>query len=214
MNRREKTAILVALVAGVTALVMVACDGGGGSATPAADAPRTTCKPALPPVFPTAENLPADLKEYQSPERGYTVRYPADWQARPNMVAYQNIAGDTFFSPAPIGDVRPNVTVTCETIPVGTDSRTFVDAKREVLNQLLGTSPSTAETLQIDGKDAFAWEYKMTTHGTPQPQVLDKVEALFADDRGGWVIGLLVPEGQIGPYEAVFKAVIDSFHEE
>ena len=174
----------------------------------------TTCKPAQPVVFPTRGEPAGRSKEYQSPERGYTVRYPADWQASPNQVSYENIAGDTFFSPVPIGDVRPNVTVTCETIPVGTDSRAFVDAKRAVLNQLLGTSPSGAATFQIDGKDAFAWNYQMTTQGTPQPETLDKVEALFADDRGGWVIGLLVPEGQIGAYEAAFEAFLASFHEE
>jgi hypothetical protein len=211
MNSRAKIAIVAgALVAGVGVLFVVGCVGSSKGG----DASMTTCQPAQPPVFPTAENLPADQKEYQSPERGYTVRYPADWQVKPNLASYQNIAGDTFFAPVPIGDVRPNVTVTCETIPIGTDSRTFVDAKRAMLDQMLGSSPSTAATLQVDGKDAFAWNYKVTTQGTPQPEVLDKVEALFADDRGGWIIGLLVPDGQIGAYESVFESLVASFHEE
>jgi hypothetical protein len=189
---------------------MVACNGGGGSSS----SDMTTCQPAQPVVFPTPENLPSDLAEYQSPERGYIVRYPIDWQAKANQASYQNISGDTFFSPAPIGDVRPNVTITCETIPVGTDSRAYVDAKRAVLEQLIGSSPNTAAQFQVDGKDAYGWEYKLTAQTTPEPQVLDKVEVLFADDRGGWSITLLVPDGQVSNYQAIYDAMVASFHEE
>jgi len=211
MNSRAKIAVVVgALVAGVAVFLVVGC--GGSSTTN--DVSVTTCAPAQPVVFPTPENLPVDLKEYQSPERGYTVRYPADWQVKPNMASYQNIFGDTFFSPAPIGDVRPNVTVTCEMIPVGSTSTGFVDLRRAVLQQMLNASPSEAASLQVDGKDAFAWHYQVVTPSTPEPLVVERTEVLFADDRGGWTISLVVPEGQISAYEVAYDALVASFHEQ
>jgi hypothetical protein len=214
MNRRRKTIVLAAaLLAAGAALLMAACNGGGnGSPTPTG-VPRTTCKPATPPVFPAPENLPADLQEFQSPDRGYTIRYPADWEAMANKASVQNISGDVFFAPTSGGEVRPNMSVTCETIPIGTDTSTFAEAKREVLQSVLGASPIEAASLDIDGKHALAWHYKVVSEKTPEPTVVEKVEILFADDRGGWIISLVVPEAQVNAYEAMFDAFAASFHE-
>jgi hypothetical protein len=211
MNSRAKIAIVVgALVAGVAVLFVVGC--GGSSSTN--DVSVTTCRPAQPLVFPTPSGLPPGLEEYQSPERGYTVRYPADWQVKPNQASFQNISGDTFFSAAAVGDVRPNVTVTCEMIPVGTSSTGYLDLRRAVLQTTLNASPSAAASLQVDGKDAFAWHYKLVSPSTPEPLVVEKTEVLFADDRGGWTMALTVPEGQISVYEGVYDALVASFHEQ
>src|SRR4030043_340109 len=146
------SAFLVAIIA----LPLVACDGngnGGGSPEPTSG-PRTKGKPAEPITPSTPTDLPPGVSEYQSPERGYSVRYPSDWEAQPNRISLGNMAGDVFFSTTAEGDVKPNLSVSCETLPVGTTSEEFLDTKLAVLEALRGQPPSVEATLTGDGKEA------------------------------------------------------------
>lgn len=84
-----------------------------------------------------------------------------------------------------------------------------------MLTQLLGTAPDSAASVKVDGKDAYFWHYKLGTSGTPQPTaMIDKIEVLFADDRGGWLISLVAPEGHLGDYKSALDNVLGSFHEQ
>jgi hypothetical protein len=83
-----------------------------------------------------------------------------------------------------------------------------------LLTQLLGSSPDSAASLKVDGKDAFFWHYKITSTKTPQPAVIEKIEVVFADDRGGWVISLVAPEGHLGDYKTALDDVTASFKEQ
>src|SRR4030042_6509802 len=99
MTIRKIAAVLgSAFLVAIVALPLVACDGDGGGSPEPTSVPRTKCKPAEPVVPSTPTALPPGVSEYQSPERGYSVRYPSDWTAEPNRISLGNMAGDVFFS--------------------------------------------------------------------------------------------------------------------
>jgi len=215
----KKTALILTSCLVIAGIALVACgDGSGGTPTQEAVA-RTTCKPDQPPVFGTPVNVPTDKLEFQSTERGYTVLYPAGWEAKANHSAIANISADAFLGPVASNSVRVNMSVTCETIPVGTTSREFTDAKMEVLRRAFGGSPSQGEQLTVDGKDAYLIKFAMGSEDTPAPGSTEEplnaetVQVMFADARGGWTISLLAPEGQLAPYRAFFDELVASFHE-
>jgi hypothetical protein len=217
MKRRQIAALFAsAFLVALISLPLVACGGGGKkeeTQTPApTDIPRTTCKPAEPVVLTPPSDLPQGLIEYQSPERGYRVRFPSDWQVQPNTIAVQNIAGDSFFSTAPAGDLKPNISVSCETLPIGTTSQQYADAKRDVVMRLVGKRPDIEKTLTVDGKEAFSVKYAIEVGKTPQPVTVEKIEVYFADDLGGWTVSLIAPQGTIETYRSVFDAFVQSLH--
>jgi hypothetical protein len=219
MTKRQIAALFAsAFLVALISLPLVACDGdgggngGGGEETPAlTDVPRTTCKPAEPVVLSTPTDLPQELIEYQSPDRGYRVRYPSDWKVQPNTIAVQNIAGDSFFTTAPAGEIKPNISISCETLPIGTTSQQYADAKRDVVLRLIGKLPDIEKTLTVDGKEAFSVKYAMKVGKTPEPVTVEKIEVFFTDDLGGWTIGLTAPQGTIETYRTVFDAFVQSF---
>jgi hypothetical protein len=187
-------------------------DGGGDDENPTpTGVPRTTCKPAEEVIAATPADLPAGMAQYTSPERGYSVRYPSDWSAQPNTIAVQNMAGDAFFTTGTATQVKPNLAVACETIPIGTTSQQFVDAKLEVLQQVLGQRPEIEDTLTVNGREASQVSYSIEKVQTPEPLKVQKIEVFFADDLGGWTIALTVPQGEIDTYLAVFEAFVQSF---
>jgi len=194
----------------LAALLAVACGGDDESPTPT-NIPRTICKPAEAVVPATPTDLPAGMAQYTSPERGYSVFYPSDWSAQPNTIAVQNMAGDAFFTTGTTTQVKPNLSVACETIPIGTTSQQFVDAKLGVLKQVLGQQPQVEKTLTVDGKEASQVRYSIEKVQTPEPLKVQKLEVFFADDLGGWTIALTVPQGEIDKYLPVFDAFLQSF---
>jgi hypothetical protein len=220
MSSTRKALLFSGIVIAVAAIFPLACGGSGSGDSGSTDSsqntdvPLTTCKPASPPVFSTPASVPAGNEVYQSTSLGYSVQYPADWRPEPDKASYQNIYGDAFFSPGLLGEVLPNITVTCETIGIGTDTATYADDRRALLQKMLGASPDRAAAVEVDGKSAFFWHYKLSSTKTPQPDIIDKIEVVFADDRGGWVISLVAPEGNLGDYQPVFDAFLASFHEQ
>jgi hypothetical protein len=217
----KKTALALASILAFAGLILVACGGGSGTSVNEDNVARTTCKPDTPPVFAAPADLPADQKEFQSADRGYTARYPADWEAKANQSAVGNAVADAFFGP-PIGaSARVNISVACETVPIGTTSIQFTQAKMEVMREVFGSSPSQAEQFQVDGKDAYLITFAIgeetpsaIVEGTPEPLNAETVQAMFADDRGGWVISLLAPQGELAAYRPLFDAFVASFHEQ
>ena len=215
--RRKHIAVLFALLSlsGFIALSLVACGGGGGDdeeTTPTpADVARTTCKPAEPVVPRTPTDLPPEFAEYQSPERGYSVRYPGDWRAKPNVIALQNINGDAFFAPSSATKITPNFSVACEAVPIGTTSQEYADAKRSVVLRVVGKLPDVEKTLTVDGTEAFSVKYALESVQNNESLKLEKVEVFFADDLGGWVIALTAPEGTSETYRAAFDAFVQSY---
>jgi len=211
MTRKQIAAILAsAFLVALISLALVACKGGDKDSTPT-DFPRTTCKPAQPVVPSTPSDVPAGLQEYQSPGRGYRIRFPSDWKVQPNAIAVQNIAGDAFFTTAPSGKVKPNLAVSCETIPIGSTSGDFIDAKRQVILRVLGDLPDIEKTLTVDGYEAASIRYQFQQQTTPEPIKIEKVEVFFANDMGGWTIGLTAPQGTIDTYRSIFDAFVESF---
>jgi hypothetical protein len=199
-----------AFLVAVIALPLVAC-GGGGSPEPTS-VPYTKCKPAEPVVPSTPTDLPPGVSEYQSPERGYSVRYPSDWTVEANRISLATMAGDVFFSASAEGEVKPNLSVSCEMLRVGTTSEQFLDTKLGVIEALRGQRPSVEETVTVDGKEASLVRYKVTTAQTPEPLTVDKIDIFFADDLGGWTLTLVAPEGMIDTYRPVLDAFVASFH--
>jgi len=173
----------------------------------------TTCAPAESPVFEDPADLPSNLKEYHSKDRGYLVRYPADWEVSEGLVAFQGIVGDAFFSPRTDSTIRPNFSVTCEMMPVGIDTEVFFQEKRSVIERRAGAPISAAIELNVDGKKAYLVEYSLQEQATPQPVTLKKVDVLWADERGGWIMSLLVPPEQIDAHRPLFEEFITSFKE-
>jgi hypothetical protein len=180
------------------------------------DVELTTCAPAESPVFEDPTDLPSNLKEYHSKDRGYLVRYPADWEVREGLVAFKGIVGDAFFSPSTDSTgstIRPNFSVTCEMMPVGIDTEVFFQEKRSIFEKRAGAPISAAIELSIDGKKAYLIEYSLQEQATPQPVALTKVDVLWADERGGWIMSLLVPPEQIDAYRPLFEEFFISFKE-
>ena len=213
MTKRRIAAIFAsAFLLALISLPLVACGGGKEEPPTPTDLPQTTCKPAEPVVLSTPTDLPQGLAEYQSPERGYRVRYPSDWEVQPNQIAVGNIAGDVFFSPTAIGEIKPNISVSCETIPLGTTSQQYVDTKLEVMSEIYEQSLSVERTLTVDGKKASMVRYTVTSARTPEPLTVDKVDIIFADDLGGWTLTLVAPEGATETYWSTLDAFVRSFH--
>lgn len=212
MKRIFAVAVPMALIVFAVCLLLAACgggdDGGGGDGQ---TVERTTCRPAEPVAPRTPTDLPQGVAEYQSPERAYRARYPNDWQVEPNSVAVQNIAGDIFYSPDLQGEVKPNISVSCETVPTGTTSQVFFDSKAGVIERIVGVSPELKRTLTVDGNEGFLVEYPVRKEQTPEPVSVDKIEVFFADDLGGWTIALVAPEGMVEQYRAVFDDFVSSF---
>jgi len=216
----KKMAIVSGAFLALTGLILVACGVGGGTSD---DTALTTCKPDEPPVFTTPVNLPADQKQFQSPDRGYTANYPATWEARANQASIGNATVDAFLGPSAGPSIRVNISVTCETIPVGATSRQFTDDKINVMQRVFGGSPSRGEQTLVDGKEAYLITYVIeedtpvpaaTPGPTKQPLEAETVQVMFADERGGWTISLLTPKGQLSTYRPLFDAFVASFHEE
>jgi hypothetical protein len=216
MRRRQITVVFALLsLCGFLTLSLVACGGGGGNseATSApTDEARTTCKPPADATPGTFASIPQGMAEYRSPERGYRVLYPADWRAKPNTVAVANIAGDVFFSSDTTGKVTPNISVTCETVPIGTNSGDFIDSKRAVIQKITGKIPDVEKTMTVNGNEAASVTYDMQTTQTPEPIAIEKVEIYFADDMGGWTLALTAPAGAIDSYRPAFDALVQSYN--
>ncbi len=201
------SALLVALVS----LPLVAC--GDGESPEPTSVPRTKCKPEEPVVLSTPTDLPPGLAEYQSPDRGYRVRYPSDWEVQPNRISLANMAGDVFYSTTVEGEVKPNLSISCETLLIGTTSEEFLETKLIVLETLRGERPSVEGTVTVDGKEASLVRYEVTTEQTPEPLTVDKIDIFFADDLGGWTLTLVAPEGTMDTYRPLLDAFAASFHE-
>jgi hypothetical protein len=150
------------------------------------------------------------VAQYQSPERAYLVQYPEDWEVEPNGVSLQNIAGDIFYALAEENEVKPNISVSCETVPVGTTSQEFFDSKVGVIERIVGVRPELERELTVGGREGFLVEYPVVKEQTPEPVKVDKIEVFFADDLGGWTVALVVPEGMVEEYRAVFEEFVDS----
>ena len=213
--RRRQIAVLLALVTlgSFVSLSLTACGGGDGSdsnPTPT-DVARTTCKPPANAAPGTPADVPQGLAEYRSPERGYRVQYPSDWQVKPNAVAVANITGDAFFSGDTTGKINPNVSVTCETVPIGTTSGDFIDAKRSVILKLIGKLPDIEKMMTVNGDEAASVKYDLQAVQTPETITMEKVEVYFADDMGGWTITLTAPKGAIDTYRPAFDSLVQSY---
>jgi hypothetical protein len=211
MKRIFAVAAPAALAVLAASLLFAACGGNDGDDGDGQTVERTTCQPAEPVTPHTPADLPQGVAEYQSPERGYLVRYPDDWAVEPNGVAVQNIAGDVFYALTGEDEVKPNISVSCETIPVGTTSQAFFDSKAGVVERIVGIRPEVKRTLTVDGKEGFLVEYPVRKERTPEPLQIDKVEVYFADDLGGWTIALVVPEGMVEQYRAIFDDFVSNF---
>jgi hypothetical protein len=212
--RRRQIAVLLALVTlgSLVSLSLIACGGGGSDSNPTpADVARTTCKPPANAAPGTPVDVPQGLAEYRSPERGYRVQYPSDWQVKPNAVAVGNMTGDAFFSGDTTGKINPNVSVTCETVPIGTTSGDFIDAKRSVILKLIGKLPDIEKMMTVNGDEAASVKYDLQAVQTPETITMEKVEVYFADDMGGWTITLTAPRGTIDTYRPAFDSLVQSY---
>ena len=212
--RRRHIAVLFALASlgSLASLLLIACGGAGSDSTPTpADTTRTTCKPPANAAPGTPADVQQGLAEYHSPERGYRVQYPSDWQVKPNAVAVGNMTGDAFFSGDTTGKINPNVSVTCETVPIGTTSGDFIDAKRSVILKLIGKLPDIEKMMTVNGDEAASVKYDLQAVQTPETITMEKVEVYFADDMGGWTITLTAPRGTIDTYRPAFDSLVQSY---
>jgi len=130
---------------------------------------------------------------------------------QPNRISLGSMSGDVFFSTTAEGDVKPNVSISCETLRVGTTSQEFLDTKLEVLEALRGQRPSVEETVTVDGKEASLVRYEVTTAQTSGSLTVDKIDIFFADDLGGWTLTLVAPQGTIDTYRPTLDAFLASF---
>jgi hypothetical protein len=214
--RKRYAPIVLTLVALAALTSFVACRGGGGGSTSsdtpsATDTSRTTCKPSEPASPTTPSAVPQGLTEYRSPERGYRVQYPDTWAVKANAVSVANITGDAFFTGDTAGNINPNVSVTCETVPIGTSSGDFIDAKRTVVQKTIGRLPDIEGMLTVNGNEAASVAYSQQVAQTPEPIAMERVEVYFADDMGGWTIALTAPQGSIDTYRPAFDALVQSY---
>ncbi len=217
MTKRQIAALFAsAFLVALISLPLVACGGDGAAATetPApTDVPRTTCKPAEPVVLSTPTDLPPGLAEYQSPERGYRVRYPSDWEVQPNQIALGNMAGDVFFSPTAIGEIKPNISVSCETDPRGNHLSAVCRHEASGYERGLRREPIRRNDPHGGRQGCLHGQiYGQRVRAPPEPLTVDKIDIFFADDLGGWTLTLVAPEGATGTYWSALDAFVRSFH--
>ena len=204
---------LAALMAGAT--VLLAACGGDNEAPPSPSPAATTAPAATPegtplsrlPGLPTPATTPVisgSLFEY--PERGYSVRFPEGWTPEPNLLAQPEIATDVFFGPQE-GEVRPNISVTCQPLPEGTTTEKYFEDKMALVDGQAG-SKVEAQPAEVSGVEARRAVYSLSAQGSP---TIEKVEVFFLNDRCGWSIALVTPLDRRAAFEAVLDQFLASF---
>lgn len=190
----------------VVLLLAVAC-GGGGEEVPAAPTtpPPDTGRPT-PVVLNTPEPTPIITDgQFEAPTKGYSIRIPEDWIARPNVLPTATSSTDVFFAPEDESPVRTNIAVTCEQAEEGTSLEQYINRKRVLVTAVTGHAPQIDEG-RVSGRDALVITFSLER----QPAV-DKIEVLFLEEERIWTVALSVPGGERESYRPVFEEFLASF---
>ncbi|MGB6895333.1 MAG: hypothetical protein WBF37_05245 [Dehalococcoidia bacterium] len=184
-------------------LLTVACQGEDGE--PANGGAVTPLPTSL--ALPTAAGTPIITdSQFDFPDKGYSVRIPDGWSPRPNLVGTAALTVDGFFSPSEEAGIQPNISVVCEAILEGTTLEAYFESKRDLVKRVTGAEPEVIRT-EVSGQQAFAMEYTPTK----REPLADRRDVVFVNERCGWTISLVVPQGQRSTYEATLNEFIASF---
>jgi hypothetical protein len=182
------TTILRTLTAVVSSLVIlgfVACgdDGNdnGGDGTPTDVTPQNTSIPRDP--LPTVVG-----RTVTSTAKGYTATYPEGWEPRYDIALAPGQKLDAYFGPprAEEGQFRATITIACEQIGGGEDSRAYFERKRAVTESTAEGEIVGPETISIGAVPAYRIEYQLDAG----EQEVRKIDVFAANDTCGYTISL------------------------
>jgi hypothetical protein len=173
--------------------------GGTPTTTPGSEgvAVSPTVRPG-PTPFPTPE-LTGGV--YTFPLKGYSIRPPGGWQARPNAVfdpVGNTFASDAFFSPDTIDGVQPNITVQCmKPRSDQASTQAFRDGWRQYVHQIVNEDVTpTEETLA--GRQAYRFSYTQPlpeNANTNEAKAVQKLDVLLVEGSCRWMFSLTAPTG-------------------
>ncbi len=201
---------LLAAILSIVSIGLASCGGGGeggqvaepGTAEPGATEQATVA--ASPTIVLGTPTITDNLFEFK--EKGYSVRFPEGWTPEPNFLPAPGFSVDAFFAPDEIGGIRPNIAVTCQTLPEGVTLKEYFDGKLDIVRQVTLLEPEVSSR-KVSGQDALVSHYEREE--TDQP--LQKTEVVFINERCGWSIALTVPLSAPTDYQDVFNEFLDSF---
>jgi hypothetical protein len=184
-------------------LGLAACGGGGGDEEAAT--PATTAEPASTPAGTTVPGFTVTGNLFESQTNGYKVRFPEGWTAKGDFVPASTFSIDAFFAPDVVGDVQPNIAVTCEQVPEGTTLEEYFDAKMDVVREVTQVEPEVSSR-EVAGEEASVSAYKRED---AEP-ALEKTEVYFVNARCGWNVSLTVPLDRGSEYQSLFEEFLAS----
>ncbi|MEX2246803.1 MAG: hypothetical protein WEC75_08955 [Dehalococcoidia bacterium] len=176
---------------------LAACGGSGGAVqTPE---PSVTQSAAEPPAVIEGTSF-LDVAD------GYSVQFPAGWTADDDALSAGTLSLDTFFSPETIGEVQPNVSVTCERLAVSNDLLTYYDNYKATVERFMATG-FIETTGVVAGQPARLISYQLTRESL----TLAKTEAVLIGGDCAYRIALTAPPGSEGQFRPLFDSFLASF---
>lgn len=220
-----RSATRVVVGAAFAAALLAACGGSSkpsststraastntaGAATATASTVAGTPRPGVFPTPAVADGV------YTFADKGYAIRPPDGWQARPNLVfdqAGSRFPADAFFAPGPAGGAQANIVSQCmkpRAEQATTDA--FRDAWKQYIQQVAKVD-ATAEPATVAGKPAwrFAYTQPLPENTAPgDPKAVGKVDVLLVNGDCRWMFTLTSPPGDEATNGPLFDAALAS----
>jgi hypothetical protein len=184
----------------VSALALVACNGGGGNSGKTGTA--TAVPTERPHVQPTI-----DGSVFNFPARGYSATIPAGWHANPNSLLAGSQVVDTFFASDTTDGVQSNISITCEDNPANVGTDQFVQHRLNTLNSLGAKDVKEEGATTVSGVSAQKVSYTLVRDNN----TIAKTDIMFATRKCGWVIASANAPSVAQQSGAVFDTFLKSF---
>jgi hypothetical protein len=186
-------------LAALLAAVLLAWGCGGDKQQTATDEPPETGS--------TAADVPAGYVTFASPNRGYAIAHPADWEASADYIKIGEVGGDAFISRDIEDGFKANVNVIREDLPDGMSADDYVEATLDMLEAQLNVDPERGDDVTVAGERASTFAYA-ATNGTVN---YDVTQVVLVADGAAWILTLSTPEGKTPEYMPTFEAMYGSF---
>jgi len=182
------------IVLGLLAVALLAASCGNDE-----EGPKVL--PTLPPGTPAITDSHFDF-----PARGYSVEIPDGWTPDANYISGPEFATDAFFAPQAVGEVKPNISVTCAVVEAGITTDNYAQGKLELIRGLAKSEPNVSSR-QVAGLSALAVEYQPQVSGVE----VEKIDIIFVRGPCGWTITLTAPGGRLEEYRDIFESFLASY---
>lgn len=196
------------LLPAVGALLLLILSGCQGSTSEDNEATPGTTAQQTPPSRVELDATPVITGNlFESPEKGYSVRFPEGWLPVADFLPGPDFTVDAFFAQEEeVEGVQPNIAVTCEAAEQGTDLQEYFDRKVDIVRQVTEVEPEVSSR-QVSGEEALVYRFSRKNEDVN----LEKTEVFFVTERCVWSIALTAPYGDRAIYSGLLDDFLESF---